>query len=60
MASNDEYQQVKTWKKKEITWIHTTDAYGNKWHFVHHPEFDMPLEEGKEYKNVTKQIIYEN
>ena len=60
MASNDEYQQVQFWKKKEITWIHVVDSTGNNWHIVHHPLSDEPLEEGKEYKNVTKQIIYEN
>ena len=58
MASNDEYQQKQFWEKKEITWIHTTDTSGNNWHFVHHPEFDGPID--GEYDNVTKQIIYSN
>lgn len=60
MASNDEYQQVQFWKKKEVTLITVTDSGGYNWTFVHNPVFDGEIKDGEIYKNVTKQIIYEN
>jgi len=58
--SNDEYQQQGFWKKKEVILVKVTDTSGNNWTVVYNPDFDGPIEGVNKYKNVTKQIIYEN